>query len=138
EMDQAMDVNAPPYKLIWQAGRGMRIAETAPRQVAFCGVALPQRFFRELREAGLEPLAEVASPDHHLYSEDDVRRLEGARQQARAGGFVATEKDAINLGPLAERLQPLHILPVKLELEDAETIVDAILAEIDARITSPA
>ena len=137
-MDEAMDFNAPPYKLIWQARRGIRIADTPPQQVAFCGVARPQRFFRELREAGLEPLAEIAFPDHHLYSEDDVRRLERAREEARAGGFVTTEKDAINLGPLAERLQPLHIVPVKLELEDAETIVDAILAEIDARITSPA
>ena len=136
-MDE-MHFDAPPYKLVWQARRGIRIADTPPRQVAFCGVARPQRFFRELREAGLEPLAEIAFPDHHLYSEDAARRLESARRQTKATGFVTTEKDAVNLGALAERLQPLHVISVKLELEDAETIVDAILAEIDARITSPA
>jgi tetraacyldisaccharide 4'-kinase len=137
-MDEGMDFDAPPYKLIWQVHRGIRIGDTPPQQVAFCGVARPQRFFRELREAGLEPLAEIAFPDHHLYTEEDARQLERARTQARASGFVTTEKDVINLGTLAERLRPPHVIEVKLELEDAETIVDAILAEIDARITSPA
>src|SRR5205807_3895080 len=36
--------------------------------------------------------------DHHTYTEKDIRELLQAREQSEAGGFVTTEKDAINLG----------------------------------------
>src|SRR5262249_53912967 len=70
-----------PYKLLWHASRGIRIGDTPPRQVAFCGIARPQNFFRELREAGLEPLGSVAFPDHHPYSQKDIERLLRVREQ---------------------------------------------------------
>ena len=135
-MDEGMDFSAPPYKLIWRAHRGIRIGETPPGLVAFCGIARPQQFFRQLRAAGLEPAAEVPFPDHHHYSECDLRLLQRARNTAKATGFVTTEKDVINLGPLAEQLQPLHVIEVRMELEEPEPALEAIQSEIDARAAS--
>jgi len=135
-MDEGMHFTAPPYKLVWRVHRSMRIGSTPPRQVAFCGIARPQRFFRELRECGLEPLAELAFPDHHAYDESDVQQLLRLRESTRATGFVTTEKDAINLGSFLDLLQPLHLVTVKMELEDPAQALDSILAEIDARSTS--
>lgn len=132
-MDEGMSLAAPPYKLIWQAHRGIRIGETPPRQVAFCGIARPKRFFRELREAGLEPLGEIAFPDHHLYAEKDIALLLRARDELKSGGFVTTEKDAINLGTFGKVLEPLHIVPVRMELKEPQAALEAIMAEIDAR-----
>jgi len=135
-MDEGMHFTAPPYKLIWRAHRGIRISDAPPGQVAFCGIARPQQFFRQLRAAGLEPAAEVPFSDHHHYSECDIRLLERTRNSAKAAGFVCTEKDLVNLGALAERLQPLHVIEVRMELEEPELALEAIQSEIDARAAS--
>jgi len=137
-MDAGLELKAPPYKLVWQAQRGIRIGDTPPRQVAFCGVARPQRFFRELREAGLEPLGKIVFPDHHIYLEKDVESLLRARQELSSTGFVTTEKDAINLGSFAKLLEPLHVVAVRMEFEEPQAALDAIMAEIDSRRANPA
>jgi tetraacyldisaccharide 4'-kinase len=136
-MDEGMTLTAPPYKLTWRVRRGIRILDTPPRQVAFCGVARPRRFFRELREAGLEPLGEIAFPDHHIYSEKDIARLLRAREELKSAGFVTTEKDLVNLGSFSKVLEPLHITPVRMELEEPQAALDAITVEIDARQGDP-
>jgi tetraacyldisaccharide 4'-kinase len=135
-MDADMDFSAPPYKLVWRVRRGVGIGDTPPKQIAFCGVARPQRFFRELHEAGLDPLGEMIFPDHHLYSEGDVESLLRLRDETKATGFVTTEKDQINLGTFADLLQPLHIVSVRMDLEEPARAVDSMLAEIDARAGS--
>ncbi|HEV2113262.1 MAG TPA: tetraacyldisaccharide 4'-kinase [Terriglobales bacterium] len=137
-MDEGMNVAAPPYKLLWRVHRGVRIGNTPPRQVAFCGIARPKRFFRELREAGLEPLGEIVFPDHHPYSEKDVSRLLRTREELKSTGFVTTEKDAVNLGSFSKVLEPLHVVHVRMELEDPQAALDAIMVELDARQADPA
>jgi tetraacyldisaccharide-1-P 4'-kinase len=51
---------------------------------------------------------------------------------------VTTEKDTINLGALAEKLAPLHVIEVRMELDEPELALEAIQAEIDARARSVA
>jgi tetraacyldisaccharide 4'-kinase len=136
-MDEGMSLMTPPYKLIWRVHRGIRIGDTPPRQIAFCGIARPRRFFRELREAGLEPLGEIAFADHHVYREKDVARLLHAREELKSTGFVTTEKDAINLGSFSKVLEPLHIVSVRMELEEPHAALEAMMVELDARRTAP-
>ena len=63
-----------------------------------------------------------------LTAKSDVRRLLELRKQSGATAFVTTEKDAINLGShLRAELQPLHIVPVAMRLENADAAVDALL-----------
>ena len=137
-MDEGMEFRAEPYKLIWRAQRGIRIGATPPKQVAFCGIARPQQFFRQLRAAGLEPAAEIKFSDHHHYTARDVEKLLRARDAAKATGFVTTEKDVINLRAFAEKLAPLHVIEVRMELDEPELALEAIQAEIDARARSVA
>ena len=87
-----------------------------PSPVAFCGIARPQNFMLQLRKAGIEPAAEAVYRDHHAYIETDIRELLGLERKSEAGGFVTTEKDAINLGGYFSALQPLAVVPVKMEL----------------------
>lgn len=135
-MDENMDFAAPPYKLLWRAHRGIRIGETPPQQVAFCGIARPQQFFRQLAAAGLEPSAEISFKDHHRYTSSDIEKLLRARERAKATGFVTTEKDAVNLGALAAKLEPMHVIEARMELEEPQAALEAIQAEIDARAGS--
>ncbi len=99
----------------------------------FCGIARPKNFVAQLRTAGIEPFAEAFYRDHHAYTEQDVRDLLNLRQRSEADGFVTTEKDAVNLGGYLAALDPLAVVPVKMELADAANAMDTMLAMIAER-----
>jgi len=120
-------------KLVWRVRRGITPANVPSRPVAFCGIARPQNFMLQLRKAGIEPAAEAVYRDHHAYTESDIRELLALRANSEAGGFVTTEKDAINLGAYYSALQPLAVAPVKMELLDAANAVDTMLRIVAER-----
>ena len=120
-------------KSVWRVRRGI-VAEGIPeRPVVFCGIARPQKFVLQLRAANIEPAAQAFYRDHHLYSENDVRELIELRQRSEAGGFVTTEKDAVNLGPYLSAVAPLAVVPVRMELMDSANAVDTMLRKIEER-----
>ena len=120
-------------KRLWRVRRGILPENIPPRPVVFCGIARPQDFLLQLRGAGIEPAAKAIYRDHHAYSEQDVNALLKLREDHGAGGFVTTEKDAINLGEYLSALKPLAIVPVKMELLDAANVVDTILRVVGER-----
>ena len=120
-------------KTPWQIHRGLIVQDIPSRPVAFCGIARPQRFFEQLSKAGIEPVATKAFRDHHAYTEADVRWLLRLRDRRESGGFITTEKDAINLGPLADQLQPLSIAKVEMTLENPGHCLDFLLETLQAR-----
>jgi tetraacyldisaccharide 4'-kinase len=120
-------------KRMWRVKRGI-VAEAIPaRPVVFCGIARPQNFLLQLRAANVEPAAQAFYRDHHAYHEKDVRELLELKQRSEAGGFVTTEKDAVNLGPYLSALTPLTVVRVRMELVDAANGVDTILRKIEDR-----
>ena len=100
--------------------------------VAFCGIARPQRFFEDLKLAGVELAAMRAFPDHHRYSAADAEELEALRRRSGAEILLTTEKDAINLrsSNLWEQLQPVRAVGLRMELADAAGFMDALLAAV--------
>jgi len=120
-------------KTVWRVRRGIVARDVPSRPVVFCGIARPQNFLLQLRAAGVDPVAEAFFRDHHAYSEKDVRDLLQLRQRSEAGGFVTTEKDAVNLGGYLEALAPLEVVQVKMELADAANAVDTMLRVIAER-----
>jgi len=114
-------------KTIWRVRRGIATTNVPPRPVVFCGIARPQNFVLQLRAASVDPIAEAFYRDHHAYTEKDVRELLDLKQRSEAGGFVTTEKDAVNLGPYLAALEPLAVVPVRMELADAANAIDTIL-----------
>lgn len=120
-------------KTVWRLRRGMVAKDVPARPVVFCGIARPKNFLLQLRAAGIDPIAEAFFRDHHAYSEKDVRDLLRLKEQSEAGGFVTTEKDAVNLGGYLEALAPLAVVPVKMELADAANAMDTMLRVIEER-----
>jgi tetraacyldisaccharide 4'-kinase len=120
-------------KTVWRVRRGIAAQNIPSRPVVFCGIARPKNFLLQLRTAGVDPVAEAFYRDHYLYTEKDVRELLELRQRSEAGGFVTTEKDAINLGGFLASLEPLAVVPVKMELADAANAVDTMLRVIAER-----
>ncbi len=122
---------------LWHLRRNVSVAEAPPRPVAFCGIARPQQFIDQLRTAGIQPAATKFFRDHFSYTEKDVRDLTALRQHHDAGGFITTDKDAINLGPLLPSLAPFAVARVVMELLDPAHALDTILRVIHERRPLP-
>ncbi len=120
-------------KTVWRARRGIVAEKIPPRPVVFCGIARPRNFLLQLRTAGVDPVAEAFFRDHHAYTGKDVHDLLELRQRSEGDGFVTTEKDAVNLGGYLDALAPLAVVPVKMELADADNAMDTMLRVIEER-----
>ena len=114
--------------LIWRMQRKIVLPAAPPAPIVFCGIARPHQFFAQVRAAGISPAAEVEFRDHHAYDRNDIERLRAIRGTLNAGGFLTTEKDAVNLGSLQEELQPFTIAVPSLTIDHADDVVGTILA----------
>jgi len=117
-------------KPIWRMQREIVVSTALPAPIVLCGIARPQQFFAQIRAAGVNPAAEVEFRDHHAYDRNDIERLLAMRGKLGAGGFLATEKDAVNLGSFQADLKPFAVAALSLTLDHPTDIVDAILARI--------
>ena len=121
------------HQHLWRISRSIVAPSTSEPCVAFCGIARPQSFFADLAAAGITIAGTRTFPDHHAYTSADVRRLLALRNQNSATAFVTTEKDVTNLGALGEQLAPLHVVPVRMQLENADAAIDALLAKLQSK-----
>jgi tetraacyldisaccharide 4'-kinase len=117
-------------KTIWRVERELILPNPPPAPIAFCGIARPEQFFAQVRAAGITPAAQLSFGDHHAYVRSDVQRLLNECAKLQAGGFLTTEKDAVNLGALQGELKPLAIAVLKLTLDRPADVVDTMLARI--------
>jgi tetraacyldisaccharide 4'-kinase len=119
---------------VWRITRRIDVSGVPSRPIAICGIARPERFLNDLRAAGIEIAGEAIFPDHHAYTESDLRELLRLSEQKNAGGFVTTEKDAINLSQnppeLVKLMQPLTAVPLKMELIDGDRALESMLGSI--------
>jgi len=120
-------------KIVWRVRRAIKPVKTPPRPVAFCGIARPQNFMLQLRKAGIEPAADAVYRDHYSYTEKDIRELKALKDRSEAGGFVTTEKDAINLGGFYSALEPIAVIPVAMDLADAANAINTMLRIVRER-----
>jgi tetraacyldisaccharide 4'-kinase len=120
-------------QLVWRVRRNIDAPPTKEPCIAFCGIARPENFFSQLKAAGLT-LADTRNfHDHHRYTDADIGVLLRLCQQTSAQAFITTEKDAVNLGAHLQTLQPIHIVPVRMNLENPGPALDAMLAAIAQR-----
>jgi tetraacyldisaccharide-1-P 4'-kinase len=62
-----------------------------------------------------------------------VRDLLELRGRSEAGGFITTEKDAVNLGGYLNALAPIAVVPVKMQLAEASKALDTMLRVVEER-----
>jgi tetraacyldisaccharide 4'-kinase len=120
---------------VWRVSRSIVAPETKDACFAFCGIARPENFFTGLGDTGVRVAGTRAFPDHHAYTARDVESLFKLGQESGATAFITTEKDAVNLGANINRLRPLHVVPVRMQFENAaETVagVDAAATVVEA------
>ena len=108
--------------------------EHAPKPIAFCGIARPERFFRDLTHYGIGSALDLAFSDHHRYSDKDIAKLVELGEQYEAASFLTTAKDAARLTvEQRARLQPLFVAELKVDFEEPDRVVSSVLSTIAAR-----
>jgi tetraacyldisaccharide 4'-kinase len=83
-----------------------------------CGIARPASLRRTLEALGATVVAERNFPDHHRYTERDLRNLDAARL------WITTEKDALKILPRWTHGADLRVLASGLEVEAPDALVD--------------
>lgn len=100
--------------------------DLAGRFLAFAGIGRPEKFFQALIDCGADVAEEVPFPDHHVYSDSDMRYLRDLAQK-REATLITTEKDFVRLKP--DNRADIVTLPVRAEFENADAL-DHLLAPL--------
>jgi tetraacyldisaccharide 4'-kinase len=119
--------------LIWRVRRGISLTDPPNNPIVFCGIARPSSLVEQLRASGVREAAAKFYRDHHQYSQRDIRDLLQLKQQSGAGGFITTEKDAINLGPLLSDLGQVSLASVTMELGSPDAALDTLVRVVADR-----
>jgi len=119
----------------WTVRRSLDVRDIAPGvAVAFAGIAHPQEFFRDLRNAGITLPSTLSFPDHYDYSFRDITQILASLRAAGTRTLLTTEKDLVRLSEQARQaLQAaadFRAVPLRTEILDA----DACLAQLERRI----
>ncbi len=83
--------------------------------IAFAGLARPQKLYTTARDLGLDLIETVDFPDHHVFSEKDLKKMQHMALVHNAL-LLTTEKDAVRL-PDSFR-KNVFVLPVRLVFDD--------------------
>ena len=97
--------------------------------VAFSGVGDPQRFRAMLAAQGARTVASRDFPDHHAFTEADIRELR-ALAAHHAAPLVTTAKDAVRLNG---RDLPHEVLEIEARVPDADALLREALGRFAAR-----
>lgn len=103
-------------------GTGLQsLFEFAGKNIAaVSGIAKPDRFNQDLRDAGLNIVFRRDFPDHHRYTVTEFAEVARAAQAAKAEVIVVTEKDAANLSAKGLQQSPLPIFAAQIEFRCSE------------------
>jgi tetraacyldisaccharide 4'-kinase len=96
-----------------------RNEERSRKFLAFCGLGNPSSFFRQLAADGFDLVVKKPFPDHHYYSQEEIRKLENLGRSAAAGALLTTAKDAVKLEGI-EFTMPCFVAETELELNYPE------------------
>ncbi len=87
--------------------------------IAFCGIAMPEKFFQTLKNLGLNVVETIQFPDHFKYSENDLRNIIEKGAQANAL-LVTTEKDLVKIPEYLKN--EFYSLPVEVKLKNPSVL----------------
>ena len=99
------------------------------RILAVCGIGQPETFVATLMRCSPEGVELLAYPDHHDYTEADMRQIGTAFRDAEADLIVATQKDEQKLVDLAaQQSLPIVVLEIALVVTEAvEKLTEVLL-----------
>lgn len=102
------------------------------RILAVCGIGNPDAFAATLMRCSPESVEVLAYPDHHVYTEVDLKEIDRTFQVVQADMIVTTQKDEQKLEAfVGDRELPIFVLEVALVItEDVEALSDLLVKRL--------
>ena len=108
--------------------QGERCAKPEGLVLLVGGIARPERLHRFFQAEGLELIGLQSFPDHHPYTEAEVRALESMNPDAV---FMTTAKDAVRLAHFATRGSKWCVAQVRMEIDGGwSAFLDRVLPSV--------
>jgi tetraacyldisaccharide 4'-kinase len=104
----------------------------ARKVLAFAGIGDPDKFFTTVEQAGIVIELRKSFPDHHRYSAEDAAKLI-MRAEHNGLALLTTEKDHARMAGeqvLAALAAKAHVLPVALDVDEADELRKIVLATL--------
>ena len=96
------------------------------RVVAFSGLGDNRSFFNLLKDIGADVVHEIHFPDHHRYTEEDLKRCASFENMEY---IVTTEKDAVKIAHM-DVPENLFYLSIEAVIEDEKKLIELLLKKI--------
>lgn len=101
---------------------------------ALSSIAHPESFERTGAETGASLSGIERFPDHYLYTQEDVSRVENKARECGAEFIVTTEKDGVKLEGMRMNV-PFLALATRLSISDEERLWDIIWSAVSSHRT---
>lgn len=96
-----------------------RCKKVEGRLMASTAIGNPASFVEALKRADYDVVGQRSFPDHHRFTEKDIREVEARAKDAGATALVVTAKDAVKLSELRPGL-PCYVAIARTIIDDPE------------------
>lgn len=121
-----------PFLLARSSPKPSMLALKDKKIVAFCGIAIPHKFYLMLENSGAEIAEKISFPDHYRYKQKDLLLLRKKAKKHDAV-LVTTSKDSARIaGNFREEMRDIKVAEMELIFENEdklETLIEAVIAE---------
>ncbi|MEK6746406.1 MAG: tetraacyldisaccharide 4'-kinase [Pseudomonadota bacterium] len=122
-----------PFLLARSQPRPSMLALNGKKIIAFCGIAIPHKFYYMLKNAGAEIVEKISFADHYYYKAKDLQLL---HQKAKEHGaaLVTTSKDFARMGKeFKDEIRDIQIAEMGLVFENQDKLESLIEEAINAK-----
>jgi tetraacyldisaccharide 4'-kinase len=116
-----------------ETDRAIAEVPAGTRVVVVSGIARPERFEQESREAGLEVTAAMSFRDHHPFTRQDLATIAGRVLETNSALVLTTEKDFVRLLPLRPWPFRVAVRPQSVRVEPAASFAALVLDRVRRR-----
>jgi tetraacyldisaccharide 4'-kinase len=122
-----------PFLLARSQAKPSMLALKDKKIIAFCGIAIPNKFYYMLKSAGAEIVDKISFPDHYHYKQKDLLSLK-EKAKEHSAILVTTSKDAARMAKdFKEEIKDIHIAEMELVFENQDKLEVLIEEAISAK-----
>lgn len=109
------------------------LALKGKRIIAFCGIAVPAKFYYMLKNAGAEIIEKISFPDHYYYKQKDIDSLRKKALEQNAA-LITTSKDAARMAKdFGQEMEDIVVAEMELAFDNESKLENMIEAAINAK-----
>lgn len=118
-----------PFLLARSQAKPSMLALKDKKIIAFCGIAIPHKFYYMLKTAGAEIVDKISFPDHYRYKQKDLLNLK-EKAKENSAILVTTSKDAARMAKdFREEMKDINVAEMELVFENEDKL-EALIEEV--------